>query len=374
MSVVKILGRIITALVLLIAIFLGWLRTYKPAYGVIFATVSPLLEGYAPPLLVGHGRMTGTEEIPDDMMPSPRPENELFASLPGGYKLPLSGIGMCCRATAYDDVLVRRTILWYLLQGGRHIDTAHVYRNHKAIGLGIKDAIERGIPRSEIFLVTKLFPPYYGYQSTLDLVPTFLDELEVDYIDLVLMHAPKMPLALNDCGSLSDKECRQVTWKALSELKEKGIMRNIGVSNVNISQLEEIKEVKGGAPIANLQMQYNAFVPPKQHETFDFCMENDISVTAYTPVGGVVDKSKANNSSLIADLSSKYGKSTYQILLRWVVQKGAAVIPGTGNPSHMKDNLDVYSWSLSDEDMERMIELRSSEEAKKMMYFDMSEF
>lgn len=188
------------------------------------------------------------------------------------------------------------------------------------------------------------------------------------------MHAPKMPLALNDCGSLSDKECRQVTWKALSELKEKGIMRNIGVSNFNISQLEEIKEVKGGAPIANLQMQYNAFVPPKQHETFDFCMENDISVTAYTPVGGVVDKSKANNSSLIADLSSKYGKSTYQILLRWVVQKGAAVIPGTGNPSHMKDNLDVYSWSLSDEDMERMIELRSSEEAKKMMYFDMSEF
>lgn len=151
MSVVKILGRIITALVLLIAIFLGWLRTYKPAYGVIFATVSPLLEGYAPPLLVGHGRMTGTEEIPDDMMPSPRPENELFASLPDGYKLPLSGIGMCCRATAYDDVLVRRTILWYLLQGGRHIDTAHVYRNHKAIGLGIKDAIERGIPRSEIY-------------------------------------------------------------------------------------------------------------------------------------------------------------------------------------------------------------------------------
>ena len=145
MGLIKLIcGRIIPALILLIAISIGWLRTYKPAYGVIFATVSPLLEGYAPPLLVGHGRMTGTEEIPDDMMPSPRP----FASLPGGYKLPLSEIGMCCRATAYDDVLVRRTILWYLLQGGRHIDTAHVYRNHKAIGLGIKDAIER-IPRSE---------------------------------------------------------------------------------------------------------------------------------------------------------------------------------------------------------------------------------
>lgn len=187
MSIVKIIGRIITAIVLLIAIFLGWVRTYKPAFGIIFATISPLLEGYAPPLIVGHGKMKGTPEVPSDMVPLPRPENELFASLPGGYQLPLSGIGMCCRHSAYDDVLVRRTILWYLLQGGRHIDTAHVYRNHRAIGLGIQDAIERGVPRSEITIVTKLFPPYYGYQSTLDLVPTFLDELGVDYIDLVLM-------------------------------------------------------------------------------------------------------------------------------------------------------------------------------------------
>jgi len=215
--------------------------------------------------------MEGTPPVPDDMTLLARPENELFASLPGGYQLPLSGIGMCCRHTAYDDVLVRRTILWYLLQGGRHIDTAHVYRNHKAIGLGIKDAIDRGVPRSEIFLVTKLFPPYYGYQSTLDLVPTFLDELGVDYIDLILMHAPKMPLALNDCGALSDKECRQTTWKALSELKEKGVMRNIGVSNFDKKLLEEIKEVKGGAPIANLQMQYNAFVPPKQESPRLYC-------------------------------------------------------------------------------------------------------
>jgi len=86
-----------------------------------------------------------------------------------------------------------------------------------------------------------------------------------------------------------------------------------------------------------------------------------------------LDKEKANNSSTIAQLSAKYGKSTYQILLRWVVQKGAAVIPGTGNPTHMKDNLDVYSWSLSEEDMEVMKKLRRSEEAKNMIYFDMSE-
>ena len=188
-----------------------------------------------------------------------------------------------------------------------------------------------------------------------------------------LRHAPKMPLALNDCGSVSDKECRQVTWKALSELKDKGVMRNIGVSNFDIKLLKEIEEVEGGADIANLQMQYNAFVPTKQHEVFDYSMSKGISVTAYYPVGGVLDKEKANNSSTIAQLSAKYGKSTYQILLRWVVQKGAAVIPGTGNPTHMKDNLDVYSWSLSEEDMEMMKKLRRSKEAQTMIYVDMSE-
>mmetsp|Transcript_27289 Transcript_27289/g.45896 ORF Transcript_27289/g.45896 Transcript_27289/m.45896 type:complete len:377 (+) Transcript_27289:1553-2683(+) len=367
-------GRIIPLLVLILAVFFEWLRTYPSAFGIIFATVSPLLEGRLPPLIIGHGKTKGTPEVPKDMKPLSRPDNELFAPLPGGYQMPLSGIGMCCRYSAYDDVLVRRTVLWYLLQGGRHIDTAHVYRNHRAVGLGIQDAIDRGVPREEIFVVTKIFPPYYGYQSALDVVPTFLEELGLDYIDMVLMHAPKMPIARNKCKpGLSHKECRQETWKALSELREKGVMRNIGVSNFMIHQMQEISELSL-APIANNQFQFNAFVPPAQHKIFDYCLENDIAVTAYYPVGGTMEKAKAAKSSTIKHISEKYGKSSYQVLLRWLVQKGAAVIPGTGNPKHMKDNLDVFSWSISSEDMAMMDGLRSTEEAKKFMYIDLTWF
>jgi len=372
MSIFRVGCGLLSILVIVIAVFFQWLRSYPPAFGIFFATMSPLLEGHLPPVVFGHGRLQGTAEVPADMAPLPRPSHELFASLPGGYQMPLSGIGMCCRYSAYDDVLVRRTILWYLLQGGRHIDTAHVYRNHRAIGLGIKDAIARGIPRSEIFVVTKIFPPYYGYQSALDIVPTFREELGLDYIDMVLMHAPKMPIARNECvkSGLSDKECRQQTWKALSELREQGVMRNIGVSNFMIHHMQEISDLEL-APIANNQFQFNAFVPPAQHKIFEYCMENNIAVTAYYPVGGTLEKEKAANSSTIKLLSEKYGKSSYQLLLRWLVQKGAAVIPGTGNPKHMKDNLDVFSWSLADEDMLIMEGLRSTEEAKKFTYIDL---
>lgn len=257
--------------------------------------------------------------------------------------------------------------------GGRHIDTAHVYRNHKAIGLGIKDAIGRGVPRSEIFVTTKIFPSYYGYDSTLDVVPTFLEELGLNELDMVLMHAPKFPLVANECTKLglTDKDCRQETWKALSKLREDGLVRNLGVSNFNIDLMKEIQELGGRyAPISNNQIQFNAFVPEKQHAIYEYCQTNDVAVTAYYPVGGSFEKEKATKSELIRELSAKYGKSTYQILLRWVVEKGAAVIPGTANPKHMLDNLDVFAWSIDEEDMEKMEKLRSSEEAEKMTYLD----
>ena len=96
--------------------------------GYLFATVIPLMQKKLPPTIVGHGKMSGgTPPVPDDMKPQQRPSNERFLDLPGGdHRMPMNGIGMCCRYSAYDDVLVRRTILWYLLLGGRHIDGAHL--------------------------------------------------------------------------------------------------------------------------------------------------------------------------------------------------------------------------------------------------------
>jgi len=354
-------GWIIPFIILTAATFVGWLSTEPQAFSQLFATILPLQQLELPPLLFGHGKMKGVPTVPDDMKPEPRPENELFLTLPGGYQMPQSGIGMCCRATAYDDVLVRRTILWYLLLGGRQIDTAQLYLNHRAIGLGIQDAMERGVPRSEIFVTTKVAPAYFGYNTTMATVPTFLEELRLEHIDLVLMHMPSFPLIRNECSrsGTSNQKCRQETWKALSEHRDKGLVRNIGVSNFAPHHMKDIQEL-GLAPIANNQFLWNPFASPLQHEILEYCQAHGIATTSYFSLGGTAMKNHAAEIETLQAMATKYGVSLYKLLLRWSVQQGFAVIPGTGKPPHMKDNLSVYSFEISAEDMEIIGHLKDS--------------
>ena len=367
-----IFGRVLPALLLLLAVILGWFAKHELPLGTFFATVIPLMKGELPPTIVGHGKMEGTPVVPDTQAVEPRPEHEMFLELPG-FQMPANGLGMCCRPTAYDDILVRRTVLWYLLMGGRHIDGAHLYLNHRAIGLGIKDAMERGVKREEIFVTTKIFPTHFGYNKTIATVPPFLEELGLEYIDLVLMHSPSaFPFLRNDCtmNGISASDCRKETWKALSELRDKGIMRNVGVSNFAVKHLQDIKDL-GLAPIANNQIQYSPFVPSSVQETFDFCMQHGITITAYSPLGGL-QHGKAQAVETLQKLSEKYKVSVAQIMLRWALQKGAAVIPGTGNPKHMRQNLAIYEFELKEEDMATIDALKSDEEAKGFMHFDVS--
>jgi len=304
------------------------------------------------------------------MVPQARPENESLISLINGNKMPQVGIGMCCRPTAYDDVLVERTILWYLLMGGRHIDGAHLYLNHVAIGKGIKEAIRRGVPRSEIFLTTKVWPSYFGYNTTKNVVPTFLKELDLDYIDLVLMHFPTRFLGnymSEECNqlSLSIKECRQQTYKALSELTKEGLIRNIGVSNFDTPLIKELQEVPDTVPIANNQIQYNPWASERWIQTVQYCKDNGIVITAYNSLGGM-EHDKAHKIETLTTIADKHGKSLAQIMLRWAVQMGIVIIPGTGNPKHMIENLQIYSFQLTDHDMEMINNLSDSPFAFQM--------
>lgn len=287
--------------------------------------------------------------------------------------MPQNGIGMCCRPSAYDDVLVRRTIFWYLLQGGRHIDGAHLYLNHKAIGEGIRDAVAKGVPREEVFMTTKIFPSHFGYNKTLETVPKYLDELGLEYIDLVLMHFPApFPMMSNECvkRGISKSDCRKETWKALSELRERGLLRNVGVSNFVVSHLKEIQSVENGAPVANNQIAFNPWTPPHVSETFQYCKEHGIAVTAYSSLGGTMQHAQAQTVDTLQTLADKYDKTVAQIILRWVLQVGAAVIPGTGNPKHMKENLAIYDYELSEDDMAKVDALKHDEEAKKFFHMD----
>ena len=280
---------------------------------------------------------------------------------------------MCCRATAYDDVLVYRTVLWYLLLGGRHIDGAHLYLNHKAIGEGINEAVKRGVPRNEIFFTTKIFPTQFGYDSTLKNVEQYLDQTKQDYIDLVLLHFPSVSAFLSSPCSKEGKsarECRVETWKALSELQASGKIRNAGVSNFAVKHLKELEGI--GVPVANNQIQFNPFEPEYVVETFNYCAANGITITAYSPLGGLMDRGKAEANEILTNMAQKYDRRLTSIMLRWAIQRGCAVIPGTGNPceyyahvfitccsslicfscaAHMKSKLAIYDFELSDEDM-----------------------
>ncbi|GKY90904.1 hypothetical protein MPSEU_000064300 [Mayamaea pseudoterrestris] len=376
--IIRILGGLVSVAVIFLAITIGWLIQSKqgPAEGIFFATIFPLLSFKLPATIIGHGRMSGVEPVPEKLMPHERPEHEMFLDLPFGQRMPMNGLGMCCRPTAYDDELVKRTTLWYLMLGGRLIDTAHIYLNHKAVGHGIQEAQERGIAREEIFVTSKHWPRMFGYETTKQLVPTFLKELGVDYIDLLLMHAPAgmlMPsIKSSECSEkkLSNKQCREETWRALDELRQQGLLRNIGVSNFGKHHLQELQEMKLPSPIAVNQITYNPWAPDYQVETFEYCQEQNIAVTAYASLGGFLQKSKAESTVVLSELSESYNKTVAQIMLRWAIQKGAAVIPGTGNPKHMRENLAAYEFEISEDDMKRIAELRNDEEAKKYFYME----
>lgn len=374
MNILGVCGKLFALLVVAIAVLIGWASQQEHPLGLVFKV---------PYLIAGLGK-PGTEPVPDDMTPMPRPAGEILYDLPGGAKMPGNGLGTCCRPTAYNPVSVRRTVLWYLLQGGRHIDTAAVYLNHEAVGLGIKDAIERGVPRSEMFITTKMFFDNFGYQESIDEAHVMIKQLGVEYIDLVLLHTPVKLGAqvLFKYYTGSDKnmkigddpmqvKLRADTWRGLSEVRKKGLIKNLGVSNFNIKQLKEIQALNL-APIAANQMQYHPWVPNWMKEVVSFCHENKIIVTAYFSLGGHNHKTKAMDVETLNDIAKSHGRRPAQILLRWSLQKGASIIPGTGNHKHMAENLATYSFSLSDEDMQRLDNM-SSHPISKGFTFPISE-
>jgi len=365
-----IFGRILPGFILVLAIIVGWFSSHEEPLGVFFATVTPLSKGKLPATIVGHGKMEGVPSVPDDMKPLPRPTKELFLDLPNG-RMPQNGLGMCCRWSAYDNRLVYRTVLWYLLQGGRHIDGADLYLNHEPIGEAIAEAMKRGIPRSEIFVTTKIFPTSFGIDAVREKVPRYLKELNLEYIDLILLHfpAPFPYITTNDCQKrrLSPTKCRQETFSTLAEFVKTGQVRNIGVSNFAVSHLQELEGIH---PVANNQIQYSPFVDASVQETFAYCAQHNITITAYSPLGGFMDKDKALAYQGLQDMANKYQRTVSQIMLRWAMQCGAAVIPGTSNPQHMVENLDIYNFELEASDMAALDALKHTEDAKKFFTMD----
>src|SRR5690625_452424 len=212
--------------------------------------------------------------------------------------------------------------------GYRHIDTASFYENEEGVGQAIKDS---GIPRDEIFITTKVWNDEQGYDNTLKAYERSLKKLQIDAADLYLIHWP-IPDIFSE------------TWKAMEQIYKESRVKAIGVSNFLVHHLQELLQTAEIKPVAN---QIELHPKLMQKETVDFCRENNIVIQSWSPLG------RANylDDQLLNDLAKKYDKSPAQIVIRWHLQHDFVVIPKSTNPKRQKENISVFDFELSHDDM-----------------------
>lgn len=251
-----------------------------------------------------------------------------YVTLNNGVKMPMAGIGTFLLTPDEAET----SVLSALKDGYRLIDTANAYVNEKAVGRAMKQS---GLPREEIFLETKFWPAFYEQP---DAVEKTLARLDTDYIDLLLIHQP--------AGNF------WAGYRLMEQAYEAGKVRAIGLSNFNAEQIEEILRDCKVRP-AVLQTELH---PYNQEPVLKALLkQNAIAPQAWYPLGHG-DKALLNEP-LFAELGEKYGKSAAQIILRWHMQDGNIVIPGSKNLDHIKANFDLFDFALTGDEMARVASL-----------------
>ncbi|MGH8617668.1 MAG: aldo/keto reductase [Burkholderiales bacterium] len=229
------------------------------------------------------------------------------------------------------------TVATALKLGYRHIDTAWKYGSEKGVGEGIRAS---GVPREDIFLVTKVSHEYLRAADFSKSVDESLKTLQVDYVDLLHVHWPspeKVPLA--------------ETIGALAKARRDGLARHLGVANYNIAMLEEARQLCP-EPLVTLQAEYHPYLD--QTKILDYCRQHGMVFTAYCPLA----RGKLINDPVVAGIARARGKSVAQIGLRWLLQQGVAPIPRSANPGHIAESLDVFNFELTDGEMQKIAALK----------------
>ncbi|MDX1769148.1 aldo/keto reductase [Arenibacter troitsensis] len=248
--------------------------------------------------------------------------------LHNGVDMPYFGLGVYL---SEDGKEVTNAVKWALQDGYRHIDTASIYNNEEGVGLGIR---ESGVDRKDIFVVSKVWNSDQGYESTIRAYESSLERLNLDYLDLYLVHWPV-------------KGKYKETWRAMEYLyKHKGV-RAIGVSNFLQHHLEDLIAASEIVPMVN-QMEFHPYLV--QQDLIDFCHKNTIQYEAWSPLmqGHIFEL------EIMKDLAAKYKKSIAQIVLRWDLQKGVITIPKSAKKDRIRANADIFDFELAPEDVKKL--------------------
>ena len=264
-------------------------------------------------------------------MTASKPVNQQSILLNNNLLMPQIGLGVF---KAQEGGEVEQAILTALEQGYRKIDTASVYRNEAGVGKAIRQS---GISREDIFLATKVWNTDQGYQETLAAFEQSLDRLQTHYVDLYLVHWPV-------------KGKYKETYKALEKIYGDGKAKAIGVSNFQIHHLEDLMAAMDIVPAVN-QVEMHPHL--QQKELLTFAQKHHILLEAWRPImmGEVL------NIPELQSIAALHGKSAVQITLRWLIQKGVAIIPKSANPKRIAQNIDIFDFELSDSEMQTVAQL-----------------
>jgi len=249
-----------------------------------------------------------------------------YVTLNDGRRMPQLGLGVWQVPSAEAAVAVEAA----LRAGYRAIDTAAIYGNETGVGAGLRAA---GVPRSEVFVTTKLWNDSHGRDRTLRAMDDSLARLGLDYVDLYLIHWP-----VPKSGLLVE------TWKAMVELVREGKARSVGVSNFRIEDLRQIMEVSGVAPTLNQVELHPRF---QQHALRAVQKELGVAVESWSPLG----QGQLLGDPVIGAIARKHGKTPAQVIIRWHLDSGLIVIPKSSRPARVRENFAVHDFRLDANDM-----------------------
>ena len=260
--------------------------------------------------------------------------------LSNGVEIPCVGFGTW--QTPAGEIALS-SVLSAIEAGYRHIDTAQDYGNEESVGMAVRKS---GIPRNELFITSKLANREHGYEKTLAAFEETMKKLQLDYLDLFLIHWPN-PIAFRN----NWQEANAESWKAFEELYNAGRIRAIGISNFRPQHMDELLKTAQVTPMVN---QIRLCPGDTQDEVVDYCRARDILLEAYSPLG----VGKIFAVPAMEEIAKKYGKSIAQICIRWSLQRGYLPLPKSVTPNRIRENTEVFNFALEAEDVQLIADMK----------------